>query len=151
MSRCWQQSLQGWLLWGDARLPYARHRWFQLAPAELPQGTDEPLSQDGGSMEKMYLGKGKKCCLPVKSEEKWEKWELSIHQGERRRRDRRAPGTEAEIALQPLEKTTPEQFYQHIRNKEVKLSLKRGWRKSCFISWFCFVSYNRGVFYLTVN
>ena len=38
-------------------LPYARHNWFQPAPTDPPQGTAEPLSQDGGALEKAYLRK----------------------------------------------------------------------------------------------
>jgi len=30
-------------------LARARHRWFQPAPMDPPQGTVEPLSQDGGT------------------------------------------------------------------------------------------------------
>ena len=57
--RCWQCRVQGGLCEERPGLPSARHRWFQLAPTNPPQGTAEPLSQDGGASGKTYLRKDK--------------------------------------------------------------------------------------------
>jgi len=50
-------------------IPCAGHTQFQLAPVEPPQGTAEPLSQDGAASRKSYIRKGKKHCTTVEKEE----------------------------------------------------------------------------------
>lgn len=49
--------------WASVRrgmgLPYDRHKQFQTAPTDPPQGTAELLSQAGGTSEKMYLRRRK--------------------------------------------------------------------------------------------
>ena len=52
--------LQGSLCEERLGLPHAGHSRFQPAPTNPPQGTAEPLSQDGSASRKTYLSVLKK-------------------------------------------------------------------------------------------
>jgi len=62
--------MQGGLCEQRLGMPHDGHGISSRLPPTPPQGTAEPSSQDGSSSKKVYLGKGKKCCLSVKIEEK---------------------------------------------------------------------------------
>jgi len=74
----------------------------QMVPAmESPLPKAEPIIETGGTSMITYLRKVKKHCAAagVEGSEKTGKQELCKHQGQRRRRGRGAPGTEAKILL----------------------------------------------------
>lgn len=108
MLRYWQWGLQGGL--GEERpgLPWAGHSWLQQ-----PQGTAEPLSQDGGTSGKPYLRKGKTKPKTHQKQRRGEKKEhekqLYKHHGQERRRCRCSTALEQIPTLQPVEEPTPQQ------------------------------------------
>ncbi|GAB0190909.1 hypothetical protein GRJ2_001556200 [Grus japonensis] len=93
-------------------LPHDRQGRFQPVPTDPPQGTAEPLNQDGGASPRVYLRNSEKPCTAAVRE-------MSEKTGERSSpadteigeegRGGGAPGTGAEILLQPVEDPTPEQ------------------------------------------
>jgi len=61
MARCWQWGMPGSLCEERLGLLHSGHGQFPPAPTDPPQGTAEPLSQDGGNAGKIELRKGRKC------------------------------------------------------------------------------------------
>lgn len=58
------------------------HSWFQATPVDPPQGTAEPLSQDGGASVIIYLRKGTKCQTGRRGGNQKSKKEQRKHQQE---------------------------------------------------------------------
>lgn len=113
-----------------------------------PQGTAEPLSQDGGSLRKMYLmclRKGKKM-LP--GSEKWGKMWNNLADTEVREEGGkevlRAP--EQRLPYSPWRRPRQSRF---MRNKRVKLSLEKSggrWGEGAVFFVFSFVSHHPSLF-----
>ena len=88
-------------------LPCARHSRFQPAPMDPPQGTAEPLSQDGGVSGKVCVRKGRKHCAAIEREvrKKCARNSPADSKVSEEGGGGGAPGVGAEIPLQTLEET----------------------------------------------